>query len=489
MILSKANIPAIHPQAKLRVPAGNIFELPEKVIQFGTGVLLRGLPDYFIDKANSQGVFNGRIVVIKSTGGDANAFDEQDGLFTHCVKGIAAGQLVEETIVNAAISRVLSANDEWEAVLACAENPALDIIISNTTEVGITLVKEQINTGVPSSYPGKLLAFLYRRYQWCKGDAAGGLVIIPTELISDNGKKLLAILLELAAFDNLDAAFVQWLQQANDFCSSLVDRIVPGKLPAAAQAALEAALGYTDALTIMSECYSLWAIETSNEQTKAKLSFSQTDKGVVLAPDITKFKELKLRLLNGTHTYSCGLAIAAGFATVKEALANDTFCTYIRQLMLQEIAPAITGNVITAADAEAFALQVIDRFKNPHIEHQWKSITMQYTSKMVLRNVPLLQWYYEKQQGVPQHMALGFAAYLLLLRGDAGFTLNDDKAAVLQQKWQRNPALAALAQDVLSDVTLWGANLASLAGFADAVTQFMQQLQQQPALEVMAQLQ
>lgn len=64
--LSKYNLKDI-PVGKVSVPGEVIFSLPEKVLQFGTGVLLRGLPDYFIDKANRQGIFNGRIVVVKST--------------------------------------------------------------------------------------------------------------------------------------------------------------------------------------------------------------------------------------------------------------------------------------------------------------------------------------------------------------------------------------------------------------------------------------
>src|SRR6187549_2998137 len=92
------------------IPTDPVFELPEKVLQFGTGVLLRGLPDYFIDKANRQGIFNGRIVVVKSTShGDSSAFEKQDGLYTHCIRGIENGQKKEENIINSSISRVLSA--------------------------------------------------------------------------------------------------------------------------------------------------------------------------------------------------------------------------------------------------------------------------------------------------------------------------------------------------------------------------------------------
>src|SRR6188472_2467133 len=139
MLLSKYNLKNI-PAEKALLPEQAIFELPEKVLQFGTGVLLRGLPDYFIDKANRQGIFNGRIVVVKSTdGGDAAAFDRQDGLYTLCVRGLDAGKKTEENIICSAISRVLSAKNEWDTILECAHNPLMQVIISNTTEVGIQL--------------------------------------------------------------------------------------------------------------------------------------------------------------------------------------------------------------------------------------------------------------------------------------------------------------------------------------------------------------
>jgi len=158
-------------------PGKDIFSLPEKVLQFGTGVLLRGLPDYFIDKANRQGIFNGRIVVVKSTdSGDSGVFDRQDGLYTLCVRGIDQGKKTEENIICSGISRVLSARDQWQDILQCAHNPEMQIIVSNTTEVGIQLVADDIRHEPPVSFPGKLLAFLRQVYdrgelKWTRGMA------------------------------------------------------------------------------------------------------------------------------------------------------------------------------------------------------------------------------------------------------------------------------------------------------------------------------
>src|SRR6185436_11389404 len=135
MILSWFNLKNIQ-SAELQVPSDSVFDLPEKVLQFGTGVLLRGLPDYFIDKANRKGIFNGRIVVVKSTSTPgADAFAKQDGLYTICVRGLENGHTIEENIINSSISRVLSAAEEWSTILACAHNPEMQLIVSNTTEV------------------------------------------------------------------------------------------------------------------------------------------------------------------------------------------------------------------------------------------------------------------------------------------------------------------------------------------------------------------
>lgn len=452
--------------------------LPERVLQFGTGVLLRGLPDYFIDKANKEGTFNGSIVVIKSTDkGNTDAYTEQDNLFTHCIQGIVQGKRVEEYIINSAISRVLSAASQWQDILACAENPEMEIVISNTTEVGITLTDDDITAAPPSSFPGKLLAFLHHRYQHFNGDAAKGMVIIPTELIPDNGTKLRDILLQLAQRNKLGAGFIAWLQEANHCCNSLVDRIVPGALPAAAHAATEQQLGYTDSLMIMSEAYALWAIETGSEEVRNKLSFSKADNGIVIAPDIDVFRELKLRLLNGTHTLMCGLAVLAGYETVKDAMEDPVMESCIAALMKSEIIPAITSVKVREDAALRFAGSVLDRFRNPFIEHRWMSITMQYTSKLKMRVVPILTSHYHRSEEVPALIALGFAAWLLFMKGNRA---TDDHAALLSSKWQQLEP-AALVKDVLADQMLWGTDLTALKGFTQAVTVMLSALMQEGA--------
>ncbi len=489
----------VAPLSGAGAPPEAYFNLPEKVLQFGTGVLLRGLPDYYIDKANKEGIFNGRIVVVKSTGSDVSEFDRQDCLYTHNICGIEKGAPVNYTVINAAISRVLPAATQWEAVLQCAENEQLQIVISNTTEVGIALIEEDIHAAPPASFPGKLLAFLYRRFTAFNGAADKGLVIIPTELIVDNGTKLKDILLQLAYFNKLDDSFVNWLQQCNHFCSSLVDRIVPGKLTMAEKDALEKSLGYTDDLMITSEPYSLWAIETADDKVKAILSFYKANDSIVIAPDITIYRELKLRLLNGAHTFSCGLAYLAGFDTVNAAMDNAGFARFIQALMQDEITPAITGNALSADAAAHFSAAVLDRFRNPYIGHKWLNITLQYSSKMAMRNIPVIVSYIQRLTKAPLHMALGFAAHILFMqcseadgkyygsRNGETYPVNDDNAAFYAAAWQQQDT-NAVVKTILGNTALWKTDLTTLNGFANTVTGFLNRLINDGAMAVIQQL-
>lgn len=483
MILSRHNLQEIDSKADLVLPAADAWSLPEKVLQFGTGVLLRGLPDYFIDKANKQGTFNGRIVVVKSTGNPGSEFSDQDNLYTLCVRGIDQGQKTNQYIVNAAISRVISAQEDWAAVIACAVNKELRIVISNTTEIGISLDENDKVTGstAPESFPGKLTACLYQRYLAFEGAIDAGWVILPTELITANGSKLKDICIRLAVLNGLEPSFITWLQVANDFCDTLVDCIVPGAMTPHEAHKAEAYLGYSDRLMIMSEVYRLWAIETSKPATKALLDFAAADKGVIISDNIEKFRDLKLRLLNGAHTFSCGLALLSGFETVKEAMQNAFFEKFIEDLMISEIAATLTGKDISEEEAVRFSRSVLDRFRNPHIDHRWESISKQYTAKMLMRNVPTLLAYYKKYGKVPKQMALGFAAYLYFMRSTqtstGGYTRNcfgkqiqidDSQAAALHRYWDSADHKETVRK-ILSDTALWNTDLSQLPGFEEAV--------------------
>jgi tagaturonate reductase len=487
--LNRENLSTINSNPSLVFPTAEQLVYPERIIQFGTGVLLRGLPDFYVDEANRIGQFKGRIVVIKSTSsGDTSAFSEQDGLYTISIKGISSGETVQKSVINSSISRVLVAQHNWTDILNCAENLEIQLVISNTTEVGIAYVEEKIGTNAPISYPGKLLAYLLRRYDFFKGSPSAGLVIIPTELIPHNADKLLEILIRLAEFNECSFEFIEWVKSSNYFCNSLVDRIVPGMLSAEQKLAAEKSLGYTDHLMIMAEPFNLWAIESASEYVKSILSFAQSSPGCVVVPSIEKFKELKLRILNGSHTFSCSLAILHGNDLVRNSMKDPLMSSFISSLMFDEIVPALVSSSIPYEDALAFASNVKDRFSNPFIDHKWSSISVQMSSKMKMRNVPLIKMHYQKTNSAPSSMCLGFAAFLLFMRSEkngAGqyvgkykqytYQITDDNANYFSNLWNENQPeeLVALC---LADQSFWGDDLSQYDGFSSAVLMHLNNL-------------
>jgi tagaturonate reductase len=159
------------------------------------------------------------------------------------------------------------------------------------------------------------------------------------------------------------------------------------------------------------------------------------------------------------------LAVLAGFVTVKQAMDDPDFSSFVADLMLKEIAPAIPYE-LPLQEAQDFGLKVLDRFRNPQIQHQWMSITLQYSSKMKMRDIPVLLEHYKRHNEPPQHFALGFAAYLLFMRGAKKG--NDDKAEYFLELWREHEPVEVVNM-ALKDKSLWGVDLTRLNGFEAAV--------------------
>ncbi|MGR3812000.1 tagaturonate reductase [Jiulongibacter sp. NS-SX5] len=457
-------------------------ELPVKVLQFGTGVLLRGLPDLIVHEANEKGLFNGRIAMVKSTNsGSIDNFLDQDCLYTVGVRGISKRELVDNKVLCSSVSDLYVAASQWEEILELACQPELGYVFSNTTELGLTYKEEIIQEGkCPESFPGKLLACLKARFEQYEGDKDRGLVILPTELVSDNGTKLKGIVEKLAEYNHFHPQFMTWLGESNHFCNTLVDRIVPGSVPESDLESFNAELNYFDKNPIIAEPYALWAIEGS-EEVKAKLDFCFAGSGAFVVSDISSYKEIKLRILNATHTFISGHAFLSGFELVKVAMADSKFRSEVEQLLFDEIIPAM-GDSISLNEKEDFARSVLDRFSNPFLEHQWHSICFNYTMKMVQRCFPLVKASIDLSGGIPERMAAGLAAMIrfsLPVRKEGKvyygefknqeYQLNDPASGIYSEIIAKGKSDKDTFLEILSDTRLWKTDLTQWSQLPEAV--------------------
>jgi tagaturonate reductase len=466
------------------------FALPVKILQFGQGNFMRGFFDWQIDLLNERTGLNAGVVVVRPRGGgSAPLLDVQDGLFTVLVRGLdESGQPVREYRKVECVQREIDPVSMYADLLAQAANPDLRFIVSNTTEAGITTnFIDRADDAPPASFPAKLTQLLFARYQAFGGAADKGLVLLPCELIDNNGPALKAAVMHFAALWHLGAQFAAWIDSACTFCSTLVDRIVTG-YPAADAEQVEADLGYRDQFLVAAEYYYLFVIQ-GPAWLADELKLDGANLNVKLVDDITPYKKRKVGILNGGHTTLVPVALLAGLEAVGPAVEDEQVGGYLRATIGQEIIPALG---MDRTELEAFAADVLLRFRNPSIHHRLASIALNSWSKFGARVMPQLLGYAANNGGrLPQRLVLALAATMVLYRGGV-IELSDDPANLdwFAKGWGKVAAdewtPAQLVQGWLANATLWGRDLNQVEGLADAVTTAIERIDQEGIRQVLA---
>ena len=462
-----------------------ILDYPEKIVQIGEGNFLRGFVDWMIHTMNKKGLFKGRAVVVQPIReGRISNLNEQDCLYTLYLRGIKDDEEVNKKEIMTAISRGVESYTQWEEYLKLAENPEIEFVVSNTTEAGIAYNEnDELSDTPPESYPGKLTAYLYRRYQTFNGDPDKGMVIIPVELIDRNGDNLKRIILQLAEDWELEAGFSDWIKESNHFLNTLVDRIVTG-YPFNEIDELEAELGYHDQNLDTGEIFHLWVIE-GDESLKEKLPFHKAGLNVKWVDDLTPYRTTKVRILNGAHTSTVPVSYLAGIDLVRDAVNDELVGEFINQAVFEDIIPTLDAD---EDELEDFASKIFERFKNPYIDHKWLDISLNSTSKFKTRVLPSLIQHIEKYDKVPSRLSFALAALihfyhgtefeeekLVAYRNGEKYLIRDDNEALqyFADLWTKFEAdeidLDELAKDVLANKNFWDQDLNKLSGLTDSL--------------------
>lgn len=466
------------------------FALPIKILQFGQGNFMRGFFDWQVDLLNERSGLDAGVVVVRPRGGSAAPLlDVQDGLFTVLVRGLnEQGAPSKEYRKVECVQRELDPNTMYADYLALAATPTLRFVVSNTTEAGIAVNEtDRLDDAPPSAFPAKLAQFLYKRFEAFDGAANRGLVLLPCELIDQNGPALKKAVLHFARLWDLPAAFDAWIEQACTFCSTLVDRIVTG-YPAADAEQIQQDLGYQDQFLVAAEYYYLFVIQ-GPAWVGEELKLAGANLNVKLVDDITPYKKRKVGILNGGHTTLVPVALLAGLEAVGPAVDDEGVGRFLRAAIADEIIPALG---MASGELEAYADDVILRFRNPAIHHRLASIALNSWSKFAARVMPQLLRYIELNAGrMPRRLVLALAATMLLYRGGV-IELLDDKASLdwFAQAWAKVGAgewsLAQLASGWLANEALWGRDLNGVPGLTYALTVALEQLQRQGVRELLA---
>lgn len=448
---------------------------PEKIVQFGEGNFLRAFADWMIHKMNIECNFNSGVLVIQPlANGLVHKLNEQDGLYTLYMNGIKEGKVESESSIINCITRGMNIYDDYDQYLEAAENPQLRIVISNTTEAGIAFnEKDRLEDRPQNSFPGKLTAFLYHRYKAFNGDPQKGMVFIPCELIDKNGEKLKSIVLQFAELWKLEKGFIQWIEDANTFCNSLVDRIVPG-YPRERIKEIYEELGYEDEMVVEGEQFHLWVIE-GPQWVKEIFPADKAGLNVLFVEDLTPYRTRKVRILNGAHTSMVPVAYLYGLDTVGEAVEHEKVGRFVREVIFEEIIPTLD---LSEEELIDFADAVIDRFKNPFIKHNLISIALNSMSKFETRVLPSILGYLNRKKSLPKKLIFSLAALIAFYKGKRDgekIALNDDEEILkrYQNLWDANDGsdeyLKHIVTEILGDEKIWKMNLNQIRGLTDAV--------------------
>lgn len=461
----------------------NISELyqpvsrPVRIMQFGEGNFLRAFVDYAVDVANEEQGFNSNVAVIIPRAGKSERFAKQHNIYTVCLRGQKDGNVYTEDRVITSISDVISARDEYDKFMALAQADTLEFVVSNTTDAGITFDDtDQFDACPPVTFPAKLTKFLWQRFTYYKGAADKGLVMLPTELIDNNGKALKACVVKYAELWKLGADFMNWLQHSCSFVDTLVDRIVTG-FPKEEAATLWQELGYEDNLLDKAEPFSLWAIGDSKLASRLPLNSNTFD--VAFTDDIKAYKEQKVRILNGAHTSMALGAYLAGLDYVGQCMKDPVIRTQLDQSVFDEIVPTVN---LPREKAVAFAKAVYERFENPFVKHALLSISLNSVAKWKSRVLPTFKDSVAATGKLPKWLTYSFAALLAFYRttvagdhcliGNRGtntYEIHDDEGALNFFKENAGKSSAEYVTAIMSHCDFWGEDLTAIPGFADTV--------------------
>jgi tagaturonate reductase len=466
-----------------------------KVVQFGGGNFLRAFTDWMVERMNRYCAYDGGVAIIKPTrSGNYDELIEQEGLFHVITCGFVRGKVIEDIELITCVDKIVQPYQRFDDFLDLALEPDLRIIVSNTTESGIVYQQEAAVDRPPQSFPGKLAVFLKARFDHFEGASDKGCILLPCELIEANGKTLKEIVLKHAREWQYPEDFIEWLQVSNLFCNTLVDRIVQGLPTPEKLREYQKKTGFIDQQMVVAEPYHLWVIE-GPDWIEKEFPLQKAGIHAVITNDLSSWRLQKIRLLNGCHTAMVPLGLLSGVTTVGDFVGDPDLHSFLQGMITREIIPSIEG--VDRLQLEAYAADVLDRYRNPFVEHKLSSIALNSIAKFKVRVLPSLTGYYLKTGEIPERLVLAFAALLRFYEGTwqgNALPVNDGKKIrdIIQSYWvrKRNGQIdwVAFSEAILADTGLWDSDLTAMRGLKARLASRLRQIDDGMLLQQIKQL-
>lgn len=465
--------------------------LKPKMVHIGFGAFHRAHQALYTDELASQTDSDWGYCEISLFGDGAliNQLRQQDHLYTVVEKG-------KETPVIKTVGAVCESLhpkfDGYEKIIAKIADPQTCIVSMTITEkgYGIDLHTERLDIHHPAikidldnfSQPKSVIGCLVQGLKQRMESHSGPLSIMSCDNMPENGRKTRNAVVDFAR--HIDADLAIWIETHITFPSTMVDRIVPA-LTDATQEEIDTLLGYHDPCGIISEPFRQWVVEDNFAAGRPEWE----KVGVELVDNVLPYEEMKLRMLNGSHSFLAYLGYLAGYEHISDCMQDPYFKQAAYQLITQE--QAATLNMPQGVDLTQYAQSLIDRYSNPNIQHRTWQIAMDGSQKLPQRLLESAAWHIQHQRPFP-HIALGIAAWMKYVGGvdeqGNAIMVKDPLADELYQRFHSTNNLISRVQSLLGIRAIFGDQLPIEGDFVDAIINAYQHLEQVGAKQAVADL-
>ncbi|MBJ3780597.1 fructuronate reductase [Enterobacter asburiae] len=463
--------------ARVQQPRYDRAQLRSRIVHFGFGAFHRAHQALLTNRVLNEKGGDWGICEISLFSGDVlmSQLRAQDHLFTVLEKG-AEGN---EAIIVGAVHECLNAKlDSLPAIIEKFCEPQVAIVSLTITEKGYCIdpatgkldlhnariIHDLENPSEPHSAPGILVEALHRRRE--RGLPA--FTVLSCDNIPDNGHVVKNAVLGMA--QKRSAALSEWIDSHVSFPGTMVDRIVPAATDASL-AEITDSLGVEDPCAISCEPFIQWVVEDNFVAGRPEWEVA----GVQMVQDVLPWEQMKLRMLNGSHSFLAYLGYLAGYAHINECMEDAAFREAARRLMLDEQATTLR---IKDVDLTAYADSLLERFANPALQHRTWQIAMDGSQKLPQRMLDGIRVHLERKTPWPL-LALGVAGWIRYVSGtdDRGNAIDvrdplSDKIRTMvnaSSDAERVNALLGLSE-------VFGHDLAQNSAFVEAVSQAYQRI-------------
>ena len=403
----------------------------------------------------------------------------QDGVYTLTICG-RDGK--DETVEIGSLKDVIWAQKEPELVIEKIADPDTKIVSMTITEGGYNIdrdgnfdlsneaVKRDLaNPSEPETVFGYVAEGLRKR----KNDGAGKVTILTCDNLQHNGNTAKKAFMTFMKAQ--DPELAAWAEENVTFPNSMVDRITPATRPEDIDR-LNIKNGTDDRAPVYCEDFIQWVVEDNFANGRPKWE----EVGVEFTDDVAPYENMKLSLLNASHSLLSYPSFLSGYRKVDEAMKDERIKKFVKDFMDIDITPYVPAPGNT--DLEEYKQTLIERFANSSVSDQVARLCFDGLAKFPVYLIPNVTKMVKDGKDLTR-VAYLFAAYYDYLKYHT-----DDKGATFEvaEPWMDATVEKALASDNpldFLDITAFaGADLRDSKAFTDLYLKFVKEIREKGAM-------